>query len=180
MKGRTEDEEGGYRPAMTLLSCTPLYKISPFSLRTSTPFFPLFSPWVTWSRTGRHGNPRQSRWKLNRGTLFILFLSLFVPSISLSPIFVLAPSLSRFIYVPNVFASRFLSLCHFQIISRPIMLFLTPGGFSLCVLFLRSPRCETLLSPTLASQSPGLVSLTQRAPNRNGKRTDALGEALPS
>lgn len=79
----------------------------------------------------------------------------------------------RFIYAP------FSLLVISKLSLAPSCSFLPPGGLSVCPLPPITPL-RNQPSPTLASQSPGLVSLTQRAPNRNGKRTDALGEALPS
>lgn len=122
------------------------------SLPPATPFFPLFSPWATWSRTGRHGNPRQSRWKLNRGTLSPSSLSLAFRSLSLS-LLLSSPMCQRYSYPALSVVSK-LSLA-------PSCSFLPPGGLS--VLFLRSPSLRNPLpspSRTLASQSPGLVSLT--------------------
>lgn len=118
---------------------------SPSSLPSATPFFPLFSPWATWSRTGRHGNPRQSRWKLNRGTLSVLsppfFLSLSIP-LSPTSLFALRPSPTS----PTCQRIRIpLSLCRFQIISRPIVLLLTT----------RRPLCpHPLIVPATKSSPP--------------------------
>lgn len=69
---------------------------SPSSLPSATPFFSLFSPWATWSRTGRHGNPRQSRWKLNVGGRSPSSFSL-----AFSDIAFRLPSLSLFVNVPT-------------------------------------------------------------------------------
>lgn len=144
MKGRRTEE----RPAPVTLSRPAVHPLP--SLSPATPFFPLFSPWATWSRTGRHGNPRQSRWKLNRGTLSILSLSLSLSpshplSIPLSPTSPSVPLPLR--QRANVFASR--SLRRFQIISRPIVLLLTTGR-PLCPPYLRSSPLRNPLPIVLA------------------------------
>lgn len=98
-------------------------------------------PVVMETRANRDGN---STMALSSASVSLfLFLSLF---------------LSLFLWFSSsLYPCPFLSPCHFQIISRPIMLLLTTRR-PLCVLFLRSPRCETNpLQPSLPSRPVSLV-----------------------
>lgn len=119
----------------------------------ATPFFPLFSPWATWSRTGRHGNPRQSRWKLNRGTLSVLFLSLAFPDIAFRPL-----SLSLIANVPTYSRPALFVVSKLSLV--PSCSFLPPSGLS--VLFLRLPSLRNPLphrprAPSLPGRPVSLV-----------------------
>lgn len=142
MKGRRAGRRCA-RDTLASLLVHPLPALSPV-----TPFFPLFSPWATWSRTSRHGNPRQSRWKLNRGTLSVSHP--FYPA--LSDVAFRSPSLFLFANVPKRIRVP-LSPSFPNYLSPHRAPFLPSGGLS--VLFLRSAPLRNPLSPlpsrTLAS-----------------------------
>ena len=119
------------------------------SHQLATPFFTLFSPWVTWSRTGRHGNRanRDGNSTVGRSPLSLsLSLSLSPPfysafsDIAFRPLF-----LSLFV---NVLTYSHLALFVVSKLSlAPSCSFLPPGRF-LCLPSSDRPHARNPRTPS--------------------------------